>query len=134
MGKYYNALLNQKQKEYKDGQSFISPDQFLVSKQISKSDIPQPSAAEPVNVKLVSPVKQANDQVVSELKRESDSDGIKATVRKEINRSMKKRERKSSSKNSKEKKQKNVKRNKIGKKDKKIKKVLKRRIKDIFTL
>ena len=39
--KYYNDLLNQRQKEYKDGQSFISPDQFLVSKQISKSDIQQ---------------------------------------------------------------------------------------------
>ena len=79
---------------------------------------------------MVSPVKQTNDQVTSELRRESD--GIKTSASKTENRSMKKGADKNIKKG--KKKQKTQKRKFTKNNNKKKKKSVKKRIKDIFTL
>ena len=62
--KYYNDMLYQRQAENMNGQN--TTNEFLVSKQTTKSESPQETVGEPLKVKLVSPVKQSNDQVISE--------------------------------------------------------------------
>ncbi|MEW8509094.1 MAG: hypothetical protein AB2598_20630 [Candidatus Thiodiazotropha sp.] len=130
--KYYEDLLSQKIGDAKNGNNWKSPDEYLVSKESSSE--PKETAADPLRVKLVSTVKQANDQVVSELRREADGDSIKPAALQKTNRSMKRQTKKGRKKGSGKKKQKTqrsrIKKNKNKRKTKKVK----RRIKDIFTL
>ena len=134
--KYYEDLLSQRLQDFKYHDSVKQPEDFLASSK--NTAVPKEPSSESVKVKLVSPVKQANDQVVSELRRDSDSNAIKAGTSKKVNTSMKRHAKRGTKKRSGNKKQKGVRRRqnrKNGKSERKTnKKIVKRRIKDIFTL
>lgn len=131
--RYYDGTLSQKLSRIKEDSTMVQPTDFLASSK--NTPVPIEPSAEGVKVKLVSPVKQTNDQVVSELRRDSDSDYIKGGSSNKANRRMKPSGRKGKKRHSRKHSYKSKNR-KVGKKKNKTKKkkVVKRRIKDIFTL
>ena len=130
---YYDGILSQRVSRIKEESELNQPVDFLASSKTTS--VPEESSREAVKVKLVSPVKQTNDQVVSELRRDSESDTIKAGVSRDSNRRMKSRGKKGKRRHSTKQKRKSKNR-KSGKRKNRInkKRVVKRRIKDIFTL
>lgn len=134
--KYYDELLSQRLREVGNHKTVVMPDSFLVPTETSSSitNTDKQHDGERLSVKLVSPVKQVNDQVVSELRRDSDPEDIKGVTLKAKHRSMKSRGKKGSKNSLHKKKQKKQRRKNNIKKTKKNKKLNKKRIKDIFTL
>ena len=130
---YYDVILSQRVSRIKEESGLNQPVDFLASSKTTS--VPKESSSEAVKVKLVSHVKQTNDQVVSELRRDSESDTLKASVSGETNRRMKSRGKKGKRRHS-TKQNRKSKNRKSGKRKNKInkKRVVKRRIKDIFTL
>ena len=129
---YYDDLLSQRLCEIKNTPTTKQPDDSLVSSE--RTSVPKETSSDSLNVKLVSPIKQINDQVTTELRRDLESDSIKISASKTSDRSMKRRTKKGAKKGNKKQK---TQRRKIRKRDikkKKVKKSVKRRNKDIFTL
>ena len=89
---YYDRILTQRLSRIKEETGLIQPADFLASSKTTSA--PADASSEAVKVKLVSPVKQTNDKVVSELRLYSESDAIKAISSAETNRRMKSRGKK----------------------------------------
>lgn len=82
---------------------------------------------DPLSVKLVSPVKQTNDQVTSEIRRESNDIDIKGGSQRLKGRTMKKRQKKGGKRSSKSSHKRRTKTNRVNKrKGKKKQRLLKR--------
>ena len=133
-GKYYDDMLKQRLNRVNEESGFSKPIDFLASNK--HSSIPAESSQNAVKVKLVSPVKQTNDQVISELRRDTDTDNIKEGISPEAVRSMNGLKKKGKKKTHSRKQNFKSKTSKIKKKKNKAnkKKTVKRRIKDIFSL
>ena len=102
--------------------SCLVPSETSVTQKVNKSP-----TTEQLAVKLISPVKRTNDQVVSELRREEEEQDIKGTsmIRRQQKRSKKPRRKKNKNK---------TKRKRVIKKTKKKRRNNNKNIRDIFTL
>ena len=71
-------MLSQRLSDVKNTNVTKQPDDFLASN--DTISVPKETLSESLKVKLVSPVKQINDQVTSELRRDSESDSIEMSA------------------------------------------------------
>ena len=99
--KYYDDLLSQRLSDIKNTKVTKQPDDFLASN--DTTSVPKETFSESLKVKLVSPVKQINDQVTSELRRDSESDSMKTSASNNKTNKRMKRGTKESDKKEKEK-------------------------------
>ena len=123
---YYKNLLAERLEKSDSGKKIYKADNFLVPSETSVSqNVNKSPSTEQLAVKLISPVKRTNDQVVSELRREEEESDIKGI-------SMKGRKHKRSKKTGR-----NTitpKRKKVVKKRNKKRRNRKKSVRDIFTL
>ena len=131
---YYEKLLEKQKSKFDSKNILYKPDGFLVPSQTSSAQkVNKDSTSDPLSVKLISPVKQSNDQIVSELRREDDNPDIKGKLEEMRTKVHSKRGKKRSGKTLRSNKLK-YKRKRIPKKRNKKGAKGKRRYKDIFTL
>lgn len=112
------------------------PDGYLVpTKTAIAQEVDTEGVRDPLSVKLVSPVKQTNDQGTSEIRRESNDIDRKGGSQRLKGRTMKKRQKKGGKRSSNSSHKRRTKTNRVNKrKGRKTKTAKKRRIRDIFTL
>lgn len=77
---YYKKLLTDRLEKSESGTKLYKADNFLVPSETSVAQkVNKSPTTEQLAVKLISPVKRTNDQVVSELRREEEEQDIKGT-------------------------------------------------------